>query len=181
MNKSHNNGSTFLKSGEVNGELLTNIEDKMEIITFLLDTLEYYWINLVINFDFQKQITLFKKIKENIRKPNVNFSISKEIIVKIVIIGFSLPVITLILYKLFIYLRASPEQKLLNKFYKKLRKLGYKKDDSDGLIEFVNKIENPDIKRKSLLFAVYFESIFYKDRKFTKDDIKKLEEILSEF
>ncbi len=156
----------------------TDIKSK---VAFLLDTLEYYWINLVINFDFQKQITLFKKIKENIRKPNVNFSISREVIVKIVIIGFSLPFITLILYKLFVNMRASPEQKLLNRFYKKLSKIGYKKDNSDGLIEFVNKIENPDIKRKALLFAVYFDSIFYKDRKFTKNDIKKLEEILSEF
>ena len=43
MNKSHNNGSSFLKGSEVNGELLTNIEDKMELITFLLDTLDSFF------------------------------------------------------------------------------------------------------------------------------------------
>ncbi len=149
-------------------------------IKALLDTLEYYWINMIINFDFHKQVNLFKKLKDKVNKPDINLSIDKNFLIRWVLSIFGLVLLSAVIFKIFIYLKIPPEKKVLDSFYRKLRKLGYKKESSQGLIEFINDIDNPEIRKKAMNFAIYFESLFYRDRKFSKEEIKKLKELLSE-
>ncbi len=154
----------------------SSLLDKIKLI---FDTFEYFWLNFVINFDFQKQVSLFKNIKSKLEKPKIDTSIDKKIVIFVMLATFTFFIIILTIYRIYKYITTPVEQRLLNSFYKKLSKIGYRKKEYEGLMDFVNKIEDRNIRSIALQFAVKFESNFYKDKPFSKEDIKMLKELIS--
>jgi transglutaminase-like putative cysteine protease len=145
-------------------------------VRFLLDTVNYYWNALVIHYDFAKQMTLLQKLR-SFKKPKFHFSPSKE-----QLLGYSAALLVFvslvwILYFL-IFRRRSSEDKLRDAFIKKMGRHGYRKAPSEGLEEFVSKIEDASLQEKAYHFVREFERFYYKDIPLTTQEMKRLKCLL---
>ncbi|WP_333654187.1 transglutaminase family protein [Dissulfurispira sp.] len=146
-------------------------------IRLVLDTINYYWNAFVISYDFEKQLSLFHKIQSGIRKPEIKLSINKEKLIKYLVIPAVLSLSVFMLYVL-ISSRKTEEERLIALFLKKMERHGYKKGKSEGLEEFVAGIREEELKQLAYRFVEEFESHYYKDRKFTKEEINRLKSML---
>ena len=151
--------------------------DMLFKIRLALDTINYYWNAFVISYDFEKQISLFHKIQSGIKKPEIKLSINKEKLIKYLVIPAVLSLSVFILYVL-ISGRKSKEERLIALFLKRMERHGYTKGKSRGLEEFVAEIRADDLKHETCRFVKEFEEKFYKDRRLTKEDAKKLKNII---
>ncbi len=147
-------------------------------ISVLLDTINYYWTEMVINYNFQKQISMFKNAKEFFKKPKISYEFDKSLVLMFLYLIFGF-ILVFSIFKL-IKIYKNPEKILINKFFKKMEKYNYVKEDNEGLEEFVRKIKDKELKQKANEFVILYESRFYKDQKLTKNEIKKLKDILNE-
>ncbi len=150
---------------------------KISKFSLFIDTINYYYNTLIINYDFEKQISLFNKIREGFKKPEIKISINLKKLSNLILIF--LLVIFLLFFRVF-FKKRSYEEKILTIFYKKMEKLGFKKKKSEGLEEFLQKIENGKIKESLTNFVFKFEELYYKDKKIGKEDYIALKRILSE-
>ena len=157
-------------------EFISNSK-KISKFSLFIDTINYYYNTLIINYDFEKQISLFNKIREGFKKPEIKISINLKKLSNLILI--SLLVIFLLFFRVF-FKKRSYEEKILTIFYKKMEKLGFKKKKSEGLEEFLQKIENGKIKESLTNFVFKFEELYYKDKKIGKEDYIALKRILSE-
>lgn len=155
-------------------------EEKSVILTKIKafwEAVEYVYINMVINFDFNKQIQLLRKTSSVAKGFKESISIDKYFIVKLLIFAAGI-------YLIFYFIRHKPvlflppEKRLLNTFLKKIEKHGYKKEINEGLEEFVNRIDDPDIKQKAFEFVSLFQKKYYRDKQFTPEEIKYLKNIV---
>lgn len=147
-------------------------------VKLLMDSMNYYWNALVINYDFTKQVSLFYKIKSGLRKPNFDFSIEGKTLVLYSAAFLCLaPVILLILRLAF--RRKAPYERMLDDFLKRMARYGYKKNRSEGLEEFTARIQEEDIREKASRFVRAFEGYYYRDKRLSKEDIKKLRFLLT--
>lgn len=139
-----------------------------------LDTLNYYYTTLIINYDFSKQMEILNTFKRsfssNITKQNIDFD--KRLLIFLVFLAATF----YCLYILILYIRKPYEEKLLNLIYSKLKKYQYVKNKNEGLEEFVSKIEDKDLRKRVLLVVKEIEQFIYKDKKITKEDYRILKE-----
>ncbi|WP_457641073.1 transglutaminase family protein [Persephonella sp.] len=161
-------------SSDVYQDISANGISKNKFLLFI-DTIEYYWINFVINFDVQKQISALKMIRENLKKPRLSLDTNKSYFVFILFAAF-FGILYIFLKN---YKRKSIEEKILEDFFKKLKKKGYERKASEGLEEFVEKILEEDVREKALEFVKMFEQFYYRDKKLSSEDIRKLRKIIS--
>ena len=157
-------------------EFISNSK-KISKFSLFIDTINYYYNTLIINYDFEKQISLFNKIREGFKKPEIKISINLKKLSNLILIF--LLVIFLLFFRVF-FKKRSYEEKILTIFYKKMEKLGFKKKKIEGLEEFLQKIENGKIKESLTNFVFKFEELYYKDKKIGKEDYIALKRILSE-
>ncbi|HPB33236.1 MAG TPA: DUF3488 and transglutaminase-like domain-containing protein [Caldisericia bacterium] len=157
-------------------EFISNSK-KISKFSLFIDTINYYYNTLIINYDFEKQISLFNKIREGFKKPEIKISINLKKLSNLILV--SLLVIFFLFFRVF-FKKRSYEEKILAIFYKKMEKLGFKKKKSEGLEEFLQKIENSKIKESLTNFVFKFEELYYKDKKIGKEDYIVLKQILSE-
>lgn len=141
-------------------------------VKVLLDTLNYYWNALVINYDFAKQMTLLQKLR-SLKKPRFHFSLTRE-----QLLGYSAALMALILlvwliYRWF-YKKRAPEERLKEAFIRKMAKHGYRKAPSEGLEEFVSRIEEAPLQERAYRFVREFERLYYKDIPLTRQEMKRL-------
>lgn len=158
-------------------EEFINNSKKISKFSLFIDTINYYYNTLIINYDFEKQISLFNKIREGFKKPEIKISINLKKLSNLILV--SLLVIFFLFFRVF-FKKRSYEEKIITIFYKKMEKLGFKKKKSEGLEEFLQKIENSKIKESLTNFVFKFEELYYKDKKIGKEDYIALKQILSE-
>ncbi len=139
-----------------------------------MDTLNYYWYVLVINYNLEKQFSIVLKLRSELRNPHMGLAFQRDktlkwltILLIIVGIGISVRVFTKNDVK-------SPEQKILASFLKKMKKLGYQKKASQGLEEFVSDIKDETIKESAGMFVREFENRYFKDMAFDRQYIQRL-------
>jgi hypothetical protein len=73
-----------------------------------------------------------------------------------------------------------PEQKILASFLKKMEKRGYRKKASQGLEEFVCTVKDGSTgQAAAALFVKRFQEVYFRDKIFTRNDIRDLKQILS--
>ena len=136
-----------------------------EPVIFML--IDYIWNSIVLNYDVKAQIKLFKSI----RYPKLGAD--KKL--------FIVPLILLFIFVLFkIYRKISNKRLPLNKFFDIMKKYGYTRQKNQGLEEFVSSIEDAGIRVKAERFVKAYEEIYFMDRKFTKKETKKLNDILKD-
>ncbi len=146
-------------------------------IRLLLDSMNYYWDALVINYDFRKQVSLFLRLKSIMTMPRHRlFTTAKEAALYVSAL-FAVGLAVLAAYRLTLK-RKTPDEKLLNRFLKTMKRYGYEKGRSEGLEAFVSRIRDEHTKQKAYAFVTRFESYFYRDRKLSADEIKRLKQII---
>ena len=142
-------------------------------IRLTIDLINYYWNIAVINYDFERQISLFNKIRMGIKKPSFNLSLNRGMLIRY-FIGFVIAVATIFAGYAFLSGRRHPEVRLVKMFQGRMEGLGYRREESHGLEEFAGSVKDERLKEAALKFVKEFERIYYKDRRFTKEEIKEL-------
>jgi transglutaminase-like putative cysteine protease len=142
------------------------------------DLVNYYWNALVINYDLEKQFSLFQKITQGLRSPAFNLTLDRDKLVKYFAGAAVIAAILFSVYAL-LFRRKSDEERLISLFLNRMQKRGYIKNKSQGLEEFAAGIKEEGLKKQAHSFIVEFERYFYKDKKLTKEEIKRLREIIS--
>ena len=146
--------------------------------SILMDTLNYYWYVLVINYNLEKQFSILLKLRSELRRPHIGLTFQRDTVLKWLAIlvlvagaGFAL--------RVFIKNRViSSEQKVLALFLKKMEKKGYHKKASQGLEEFISSINNEETKARTLHFICSFQKLYYRDIPFQAENTSKLKEII---
>lgn len=146
-------------------------------IRLTIDLISYYWNSVVINYDFERQISLFNKIRMGIKKPAFNLSVNREMLIRY-FIGLVVAVAAVFAGYAILSGKRSPETRLVAMFQKKMENCGYKREESQGLEEFAESIKDNRLKESALRFVKEFERHFYKDKKLAKEEVKRLREII---
>ena len=144
-----------------------------------LDSIEYYWNLFVINYDLQTQFNLFSGLKSAFRKPLTKWfpDYRRLIAPAAALLVFS--ALLLISYIL-IFRRKPRDERILGTFLKRMEKRGYRKQEGQGLEEFVSELPDEALRERAFRFAKSFEEIFYRDRKMTGRDASALRKLLKE-
>ncbi len=138
----------------------------------LLDTMNYYWNALIINYDLSRQVALFYKLR-SLKRPHLFFSLKKGIVA---LYGLALLCVAAFVFGtyLLIFKRRPLEKRILADFLRAMGKCGYKKAPSEGLEEFVSKITEEGTRERAFHFVREFEGYYYRDKKISKDEMRKL-------
>jgi protein-glutamine gamma-glutamyltransferase len=137
-----------------------------------LDAINYYWVAFVVNYDVQKQLTLFMNTRAVM---STGGSRVGEIPVK-------KPLIFLVCAGCLFYgalrvrrwMRQSRAERLTRLLLKALAKRGYVRKASQGLEEFVATIEESRLKGLAAQIVEGFEETYYRDKPFSKDEMRRL-------
>ena len=149
-----------------------------EKFTILMDTLNYYWYVLVINYNLEKQFSILLKVRSELRRPNMGLTFHRDTALKWLAILVLVAGTVVALY-IIIKERLKPaEQKLLASFLIRMKKHGYQKKASQGLEEFAQTVGDERISQAASLFARRFQEIYFQDRVFTRTDIQDLRRII---
>lgn len=133
----------------------------------LYNLLDYIWNNFVVGYDFTKQI----RLTQTILSPKI--AIKRDYL----LIPVFLFLLVALIYGYRVYLMSKSP---LVRFLKKLENAGYRREKNQGLEEFTYLIKEDKIKGVALKFVELYQSIYFKDKKATKDEEMQLEKILEE-
>ncbi|MCX5807156.1 MAG: DUF3488 and transglutaminase-like domain-containing protein [Proteobacteria bacterium] len=149
-------------------------------LNLLMDTINYYWLAFVINYDFQKQLNILNSLKTTFKKPSIALALNMKNTVKYGIVLFFITAAVLMASFIAtkVIRRETGEKKLLSAFLNKMERQGYKKKKSQGLEEFVLEIQDDKIRRHSLMFVAEFEKLFYRDQTFNDNQIRNLKTMI---
>jgi len=146
--------------------------------SILMDTLNYYWYAIVISYNLEKQFSVALKLRSTLRKTHISLSFKRDLVLKWLVIllimaatGVAVPIIIK-------HRSKPPGQKVLTCFLKKMRKLGYQKKASQGLEEFAQTVRDEKIRHSALVFTRCFHEIYFRDKVFTKSDIRNLRRMI---
>ena len=153
----------------------SNLSVKREIpltfkIKLFFDTINYYYITFIVNFDTTKQIKIAKNLGGTLL--NIKTIFEKNITLISLILG-----VTFIIAIAVKQVKIPLEKRALDSFLKTLEKKGYEKSDNEGLEEFVMKIKDDNIRLIALKWVKEYEKIIFKDKKLTLSDYKLLKNI----
>jgi hypothetical protein len=143
-------------------------------LTILMDTLNYYWYVLVINYNLEKQFSLLVKLRSELRRPTIGIKLNRGTVLKWLTI---LLICTGTGIALSIFIRnrlRPPETKILALFLKKMDKKGYPKKASQGLEEYVSDIQNEAVRESAYLFVKEFEGRYFRDMVFDRQYVRQL-------
>lgn len=146
-----------------------------------LDTINYYWFALVINYNFEKQLSILNSLRTVFKKPSITLTFNKKKTIKYGIILFLIAIVILTIYYIAVkgIRKKAKEKRLLSRFLNKMERQGYKKKESQGLEEFVSTIPDDKIRRHSMEFAVEFEKLFYRDQTFKENHMRDLKKMIN--
>jgi hypothetical protein len=147
-------------------------------IRVFLDSLNYYWNAMIIGYDLNQQIKFLISFKNVFQRPKIDLSALKNYAVGALFVFLSLIATGAVLY---VGMRRKlREMQLMDNFMKKMRKYGYDRARSDGLHQFLKKVDDPKIREKAHEFVDEFEGLFYRDRKMTNDNVAHLRQLLDD-
>jgi transglutaminase-like putative cysteine protease len=133
----------------------------------LLDTVDYYWNRAVVAYDLARQLQLLQQTNRQLRQFRVPFDLP-------VVGGYLLAGIvgTIALVALVRRGRYSREERILQAFLRRVRKKHHLGaiPAATGLQELAKQLDDPVCRE----FAEIFGGGVYRDRKLTKEELKKL-------
>lgn len=161
-------------------------------IKLLWDTLNFYYVKFIVDYDLTKQKRLLSIIKKGIflekrvdgirsmerDLPKSSKSLPK-LILMILLIVFLVLMLMLLMKKRGI-LFMSEEKRLLMNFLRSLEKRGYRRSESEGLLELIAKIKEPELKKRCLPFVKIYSEYYYRERKFDREILLKLKKYLED-
>jgi hypothetical protein len=135
-----------------------------------LDLLDYQWSKLVVNYSWESQIELAQNLREIIRNPNASLTPTRD--------GFrrlgsalsapagifaGLTACAALFYLLRGLKNRRPEITLLRNFSRAMGRYGYRRHESEGLSEFLARVDDAKLRLLALPFVRNFEKHYYKD------------------
>ncbi|MGO9611499.1 MAG: transglutaminaseTgpA domain-containing protein [Dissulfurispiraceae bacterium] len=148
-------------------------------IRLFLDSINYYWNALVINYDFQKQLSLYMQLSNVLKKPSLDFSWVRDNLVTWGVIVLS-GIFAFLLWRVILFTKEDRGSHIIRRFLRKMERSGYRKKRSEGLEEFTARIQDDEMKTKCQKFVKEFEKNYYRDQKFTRTDAKRLTKMIRE-
>ncbi len=132
----------------------------------LLDSLSYFWNQAVINYDLNKQISLFRSTGSALR----DFSIPSGI--KIILPFILAAGLALVVFRRGMWSLGSREQRIFRKFMRKVtRKYPQASIDSaTGLLELADRVNDSSVRR----FAQIYYGAVYRDRRLSAQELDTL-------
>ncbi len=153
--------------------------DLLMRLRLLMDTVNYYWYVMVINYSFERQLSAIRGIRSVFGKPDVRLrSLPFKTVLKLVAVLLGLLVLFLVIRNLRPF--SSPERRVLSAFLARMESYGYKKRPGQGLREFVETVEDPGTRNRAVTFILLFEIHYFRDLPFDRHTVAKLRHLLSE-
>jgi hypothetical protein len=136
-----------------------------------LDLLDYQWSKLV-NYNWETQMDLAQNLRDVLRNPRASLPPTRDGFRRL---GTALSFPAAVLagatacVAIFSLIRAlkkkrPPEIVLLNDFSRAMRRKGYLRHESEGLSEFLDRVDDADLRALALPFVRDFEGYYYRDR-----------------
>jgi transglutaminase-like putative cysteine protease len=150
-------------------------------LSLILDLINYQYTKLILDYDLGKQKKLFSLAKEIFAKekprgipqvfPKSLLEPLSGVWLLLIVVGV---LILAILIKLIPIYFKPKEKRLLYEFLTVLKKASYEKGKNQGLSEFVEALPEEDFKDVAREFVKIYQSCYYKDKDFTKEDLERL-------
>ena len=150
-------------------------------LSLILDLINYQYTKLILDYDAGKQkklLSLAREIfpKEKLR--DIPLASPKSLLepwagvwLLLLVIG----ILTLVLsLKLIPHYFKPKEKRLLAEFLDTLKKARFERGKNQGLSEFVETLPEGEVKDLAREFVKIYQSCYYKDREFTKEDLGRL-------
>ncbi len=143
-------------------------------LRLLLDTFNYYWHKVIIDYDFTRQVQMVNAIRERISRPDLRFTPDLATVRNISVGTGLFLACSLLLWALFAAGRQRREERLLAGFLRRMAAHGYTKFPHEGLEEFLERIDREDLRARARPFVEDFQQVYYRDREFTRKTIQGL-------
>jgi hypothetical protein len=153
-----------------------------------MDLLDYQWSKMVVNYSWEMQADLIQTLREVIRNPRASLTPTRDglrrfggaLFAPAIILGGSTAFAAV-----FYFLRGlwgrRPEIALLNSFLRAMRRRGYVRHESEGLSEFLSRVDDTALRILALPFVQAFQEFYYRDRdpdamtlRFLRERVKKI-------
>ena len=142
-------------------------------LRLLLDTFNYYWYRVIIDYDFTKQLEIVNAIREHITQPDRKLHLDLNFVRNYLAVFGLLTALSLFLYTLITKYKKR-EARIIARFLHRMAAYGYEKQPHEGLEEFVHRIDREDLRDRARGFVEDFEQVYYRDREFTGETIQRL-------
>jgi transglutaminase-like putative cysteine protease len=144
------------------------LTDALSALEFYLDMMDYQWSKLVVNYNWEVQSDLMQGLREVLRNPRASLTPTGDGMRRL---GSALSVPATLLAalvacgSLFYLLRQlrdrRPEIVLLRRFQRGMKRHGYARHESEGLEEFLARVDDEELRNLALPFVRRFEDIYY--------------------
>jgi hypothetical protein len=146
-----------------------------------MDFLDYQWSKLVVNYSMEMQMDMFQNLREIIRNPKASLTPTRDGLSRIGD-ALSTPAAVLltlaICFSLFRVMRSiknrRPEIVLLRAFLCAMKRNGYSKHESEGLSEFLDRVDDARLRAAATPFVRGFEELYFRDASIDAADRKRL-------
>jgi len=140
------------------------------MLELYLDFLEFQWSRLIVNYSFETQLGIVQYLREAISNPRASLTPDLDGLRRV---GNALSapaaalVVLMICTALFYTVRSirnrRPEIVLLNEFLRVMKRNGYRKHASEGLSEFLERVDDASLRVAASPFVREFERVYFKD------------------
>ena len=147
----------------------TTIDTTFAQVRLMLDTFNYYWNKVIINYDFSTQMQMVYALRSTLKRsaelPDIRWK--KEYRETLAPVGAGM-VAAACLALWLIRRRSSAEERLVAAFLGRMGSRGYNRLSGEGLEELVARIEDPTLREQAGRFVNDFEAAYYRDRPLTR-------------
>lgn len=143
----------------------------------LVDTVNFYWNALVINYDFSKQVKAVRSVRSAAEKLKNDYKTVVSQAVKTIPYILSV-VILLLAWRFRRAFRAKGDERYAVSFRRLMKAKGYDVNPSAGLTEI--DIPDPELRKLADEFAAVFHGAYYRGRTLNADEKKRLTELLKQ-
>ena len=140
------------------------------MLSIYLDFLEFQWARLVLNYSYDAQSGILQHIREIISNPRGSLVPDLSVLRRVGGVFMNLAVVLALLvicsalfYAVRLLRTRSPEIVLLNEFLRAMKRNGYSKHKSEGLSEFLARVDDSALRAAAGPFVQEFEKIYFKD------------------
>ena len=142
-------------------------------LRLLLDTFNYYWYRVIIDYDFTKQLEIVNAIREHITQPDRKLQLDLDF-VRNCLAGLGLLTALALILTMLITKHKKREARIIAGFLRRMAAYGYEKQAHEGLEEFVHRIDRADLRDRARGFVEDFEQVYYRDREFEGETVQRL-------
>ncbi len=148
------------------------IQEILKKLGLLLDTVNYYWNMVVINYSLNDQLQIISRMTQQVKDFEFHFDRFRLLVLSSIPI---LIMLTVYLFRTRHARRVPPAVKLVREFNAIMQKRGYPRGPHEGLEEFLAKVTDTELRDKAKRFVERFEAIFYRDQPLRKAEVKTLQ------